>query len=242
MLTFCGMTDIGLKRDTNQDSYYAGYIDDDTLLCVVCDGMGGANGGAFASKLAVSHFVQSIKDGKRGNTAEIALLIDKSVKEANRRVLDMANSDTELSGMGTTLVCALFFKGKIYCASVGDSRIYVHANSHLSQLSHDHSYVQTLVDSGQITIEQAKVHPNRNIITKAVGISEEISADIFVLDEENTDGILLCSDGLSGYVDGKELQAVANTNKSPDEQVKLYIQMALDAGGTDNITAVYVKI
>lgn len=243
MTSFFGMTDIGLKRQTNQDSFYAGYITPDVLLCAVCDGMGGANGGSVASRLAVDEFYGSIKQSLEKNPdADALAVMSHAVNKANMAVYEKSLSDKELSGMGTTLVSALFDGQKVYFASVGDSRIYVIKQNVLYQLSHDHSYVQTLVDSGQITESEARVHPNRNIITKAVGINGELECDLFVMDKENMDGVLLCSDGLCGYVEEQSLNEVLKTCSDPGELVVKYVDMALDEGGADNITAVAVKL
>ena len=144
--------------------------------------------------------------------------------------------------MGTTLVCSLFYGQKVYFASVGDCRIYIIKTGTLYQLSHDHSYVQTLVDSGQITESEARVHPNRNIITKAVGITGELECDLFVMDRENMDGVLLCSDGLCGYVEEQSLNEVLKDHPEPEELVVKYVDMALDEGGADNITVVAVRL
>ena len=203
MTDFFGNTDIGLKRETNEDSFYTGYIDEKRLLCVVCDGMGGANGGSDASGTAVEIFTDYVRNNAAG--ADIAEVLDKAVKSANDGILKKAAEHPELFGMGTTLVAALFDGDKIYFASIGDSRIYVYADKALYQLSHDHSYVQSLVDSGQITAEQAKSHPNRNIITKALGTADDAKADLFVLDAQPIGGVLLCSDGLCGYADESDI-------------------------------------
>jgi len=239
---YFGMTDIGLKRSTNQDYFYTGSIAGDRLLCIVCDGMGGANGGSVASSTAIEAFSGEIgKELSDNASPKLLEILPKALDKANRAVYDRSVSDEELSGMGTTIVALLSDGGKYYCLSVGDSRIYVFKDGTMEQLSHDHSYVQTLVDSGQITKEQARVHPNRNIITKAVGTHDEAAGDLFVISQENIDGVLLCSDGLHGYTDEACLCEAFYSDKTPEGIAKQYIDMAKEGGGGDNITCVVIK-
>lgn len=239
---FFGKTDIGLKRSTNQDCFFAQEIEKGRLLCVVCDGMGGANGGSFASSLAVKTFTDYVKEQTLDCENPVYLeILPKALDKANKELFEKSKEDPALDGMGTTLVCALYDSGTYYCISVGDSRIYVFGNGNVQQLSHDHSYVQSLVDSGQITREEARTHPNRNIITKAVGTAEESCGDMFVVNDVKTDGLLLCTDGLSGYVGDDELNRIFNENTKLSDVVDAYIQSAKNAGGGDNITAVAIK-
>ncbi len=236
-MKYFGMTDIGLKRSTNQDAFFAGYVNSDTLVVAVCDGMGGAAGGTEASHIALSGFTDALKSQLCENKCDdFSCVLVKSIEKANAEVFETSKENPELSGMGTTMVCAVVRDNKIYLASIGDSRIYVYANGVFRQLTHDHSYVQTLVDSGQITQEQAKVHPNRNIITKAIGTSKEVEPDVFLLDKQSVSSILLCSDGLCGYVEHEVIEKLVESHKSAKELVFGCIASALDVGAPDNVT------
>ena len=145
---------------------------------------------------------------------EICTLLSDALLEANAFVFDKAQKDEALLGMGTTLCAVLLHENVLYCLSVGDSRIYVVKNDNLLRLSHDHSFVQTLVDSGQISEEEAKNHPNRNIITRAVGTEKSVEGDVFVIDGLSLDKVLICSDGLCGYVEDSETENILKSEKS----------------------------
>ncbi len=239
---FYGQTDIGLKRSSNQDGFFAQSFDENRILTVVCDGMGGAQGGNVASKLVLETFTENVESHFGSNEFSYLDILPKALDKANKTLLEMANENPELSGMGTTFVTVIYDAGRYYCMSVGDSRIYLFSSGKIKQLTHDHSYVQTLVDSGQITKEEAKTHPNRNIITNAVGTKQFVDADMFVISQVGIDGVLLCSDGLSGYVDEEKLKEVFyKKNISTKQIVEEYIEMAKNAGGDDNITAVVIR-
>lgn len=241
MWNFFGKTDIGLMREQNEDSFFAQYINDDTLLCVVCDGMGGVNGGCVASSLAIESFVSYVKESILNTSQPFIKILPSALERANKALYNKANQNPALSGMGTTM-CALVIKGdEAFCLSVGDSRVYVLKDNDMYQLTHDHSYVQTLVDAGRITPDEMKTHPNRNIIIKAVGIEEEISPDMFLLDASLIDGFVICSDGLSGYVEDDAVKSIVTSLKSPEESATKLVDMANNEGGHDNITVVVVK-
>jgi protein phosphatase len=172
----------------------------------VCDGMGGAAGGREASTTAAQEFVNYVEQQLVYGEKETYLaVLEKALEKANESVSDKAKTSKELNGMGTTLVSALFDGESYYCLWVGDSRIYAITSNGLLQISHDHSFVQTLIDNGSITPDEAKVHPNRNIITKAVGTDSSISGDVSKFDAGSIRGLMLCSDGLCGYVDEDEI-------------------------------------
>lgn len=251
---FFGKTDIGKKRKTNQDSFFVGAIGQEgesiqnaPLLAVVCDGMGGANGGNVASELAINIFThvvdQAFASRTRGQDGAApsydAILLD-AVYKANRELYDRSERDPLLSGMGTTLVACLMTQDGIYAINVGDSRLYVQNVDAFDQVTRDHSYVQALVDSGQITNEQAKNHPNKNIIMRALGINEDIEADFFFL-PLSTSKILLCSDGLSGYLEENDLKEIVLANNKLEEKVERLVQKANDNGGGDNITVILIE-
>lgn len=223
-----GATDIGLVRATNQDNFY---IDTPGKWTVVADGMGGHNGGETASAVAVDEIkkVMSAKDG-----------IKKAITVANTVVYRMATENKELAGMGTTAVLCKVDKGKANIAHVGDSRAYIYSGGKLTQITKDHSIVQQLIDSGTITPEQAIYHPQRNLITRAVGTEKNILVDFNTVDFKDGDCILLCSDGLSSYVMDKDIENILANNSGSNAVDKL-IEAAINSGGKDNITVVLIN-
>lgn len=241
-LVYAGKTDVGKKRDNNQDNFSISRIDEGFVLCTVCDGMGGANGGKTASTLAQTTFDKYIRENiKDCEKKQYLELMQNALKSANDVVFQKAADDAELHGMGTTLVCCLCDGEKYYCITVGDSRIYAITQDALEQISHDHSYVQSLVDSGAITTDEARKHPNRNIITRAVGTDKELTGDVFTVEGERINGLLLCSDGLCGYIEHEQLEKICLQNSEPEKCVNLLIETANNLSGADNITAVVVK-
>ncbi len=242
-LAYFGQTDVGRKRDNNQDFFGTKKFESGSILCTVCDGMGGANGGSTASSLAVEIFTCCVEESvdKGENELEVLFLLQQALTKANAEVFSKSQEDSSLSGMGTTLVSCLCKDGKYYCIAVGDSRIYAITDKGLKQLSHDHSYVQSLIDSGAITEDEARVHPNRNIITKAVGTAESIEGDLFVIDADNVSGLLLCSDGLCGYVNKSDMERICLENKDAEMCAKKLVAKANSESGADNITAVVVR-
>ena len=217
-------------------------IENGYVLCTVCDGMGGANGGRTASTLAQSIFDGYIRENISScDKNDILDLMQSALTEANKEVFSKAKEDISLHGMGTTLVACLCDGEKYYCITVGDSRIYAMTKDGLEQLSHDHSYVQSLIDSGAITKEEAKSHPNRNIITKAVGTDGEVEGDVFEAECENVSGLLLCSDGLCGYIKHEDMEKICLEAVDVKKCVKLLVEKANSESGADNITAVVIK-
>lgn len=238
-INFYGKTDVGLKRETNQDCFVIENITENVLLMIVCDGMGGANGGSEASSLAAKSFSDYVKENfENTDKYEYTVLLTKALEKANEKVLEKASSGKEYEGMGTTLVCALYDGESYNCLWVGDSRIYVFRTEGVVQISHDHSFVQSLVDSGNITTEEAKTHPNRNIITKAVGIENGVAGDVCRLSAEEFDGLLLCTDGLCGYVEEKDIYEALRTKKDAAECCEKLVELANKSGGNDNVTVV----
>ena len=232
-------SDIGMVRKENQDAYWVYQADDKTCLAVVCDGMGGARGGQQASTLAV----QSVKDyvARNGLTEKPKKLFEKIVSFCNANVFATAKSNEDLIGMGTTLVLALICGDTVFFANIGDSRAYHITNGSIRQITKDHSAVQELVDSGHITERQAKLHPNKNVITRAIGIEENITFDFFEEKLQHGDIILLCTDGLSNYVDENEIQFETSGGEFEGLTSRL-IDLANSRGGTDNITVAAIQI
>lgn len=239
---YFGKTDIGLRRTTNQDYFMLKNLGDGPVLMIVCDGMGGVNGGSEASMLAAETFTEYIEKHININSKNDYLsVMECALGEANKTVCKKAGTSKELEGMGTTLVCALYDGESYYCVWVGDSRIYAITENGLCQISHDHSFVQTLIDNGSISKEDAKSHPNRNIITKAVGIEDGISPDVCKISADNLDGIMLCSDGLCGYVEESEIENILKEYTDAEACCEKLVETANGTGGPDNITVVIHK-
>ena len=224
-----GATDIGLVRETNQDNFY---INKAAKWAVVADGMGGHNGGETASFLTVEEIKKSMQQG---------VGLKESVENANSLVYRAAMETPVLMGMGTTVVLCEIVGSIANISYVGDSRAYHYHNGVLTQIPKDHSIVQQLIDSGTITEEQAKFHPQRNLITRAVGTERYVLADSVSTDVEKGDYILMCSDGLSSYVDEKVISDILANTKTSDVVSKL-IEEANDCGGKDNVTVVVMEV
>lgn len=233
-------TDRGRVRTDNQDAYFAGKITDDAVFAVVCDGMGGANAGNVASELAVRHIseyvIRSYRDGMDMTDTEKTL--KNAIVSANISLYDKAVNNAELAGMGTTAVAAFVKHGTAVIAHVGDSRIYL-VNGEIKQLTRDHSVVQSLIESGKITPEDAKVHPRKNVITRALGAEENVAVDSDCLNLSNGDTLLLCSDGLTNFLDDKDILKVFQNNDISAVAERL-VEEANENGGGDNITVVTV--
>lgn len=234
-----GITDIGAVRNDNQDSYRIEQLDERTALAVVCDGMGGARAGNVASGTAVERFVQTISD-QCPQPDGWAGALRLAVERANDVIFSMSQERPECRGMGTTLVAALITEETLWVVNVGDSRCYQVLDGEIRQVTRDHSLVADLVEQGEITREQARVHPQKNLITRAIGVDRAVQEDLFELD--NTGGyLLLCSDGLSNTVTDEELrrEVVAEDKAGCCQRL---LRLALERGAPDNVTAVLVQL
>jgi PPM family protein phosphatase len=223
----------GRKRRHNEDSYVV-----QPPLFAVADGMGGAKAGEIASSLAAAALQESDGNGTTGE-ARVAALIE----EANRRVFRRASEDTEASGMGTTMTVALVEGDRIAIGHVGDSRAYLIRNGRLEQLTDDHSLVAELVRSGKLTPEEAETHPQRSVITRAVGTEPDVDVDTFSIEGEPEDVFLICSDGLTDMVDEETiLDAVERNRPDLKAAAKELVNAANRGGGEDNITVVFFEL
>ncbi|MCC8074311.1 MAG: Stp1/IreP family PP2C-type Ser/Thr phosphatase [Clostridiales bacterium] len=235
-------TDKGQVRTSNQDAYAVGEFSDEVVWAVVCDGMGGAAGGNIASALAVKVISDKINASYRNNMRDVSIknMLDSALTAANIEVYDMADRQPDLNGMGTTVVCAVVRDNQAYIAHVGDSRAYVLSGENIRQITTDHSMVQDLLDKGKITSQEAENHPNKNIITRAVGVDKVIDIDFDQIDLSDDDALLLCTDGLSNYVTNSEIISEMSDGKHYAFADRL-VQKANDNGGGDNITVVVIS-
>ena len=236
-----GKTDVGRKRAANEDNMY-NTITQNGLVSVVCDGMGGHVGGATASKLAVSTIIENLNNVYYDDPR---IAIGESIDKANRAIIQKTIEQPELAGMGSTCVLLLVRSGKVYIGHVGDSRIYLVRSKRIVQLTKDHSYVQMLVDCGEITKEQAEHHPRKNEITNALGIpnmSPATVADDAIIPEAG-DCFVLCSDGLSGMISDDTICKIISrqSEMNAQERVDRLVALANEKGGVDNITIQLVE-
>ena len=233
-----GQTHIGLVRENNQDALEYGTLGTTAQYAVVCDGMGGANGGNIASKIAVEVIGSRIRDGFNDNlsVSSVERLLDSAMATANIGVYDRAQQQPELAGMGTTVVAAITCGNTAYISHVGDSRLYLWRKGQLTVVTRDHSVVQGMIESGQITEEEARCHPRKNYITRALGVVAEESGEYDELELESGDRLLLCTDGLTNEVPPQKMAEWLS--KPAEEAVAGLVRAALDNGGSDNITVV----
>lgn len=227
------LTDKGLQRSNNQDSY-VNYFSSRLALFVVCDGMGGHRAGDTASKLAsetIQEFLISAKE-----RTDYEEMVVEAVEAANKAVYDLAKTNPDYFNMGTTCVLVLVHEGRAIIAHVGDSRVYLMRDRSLRQLTEDHSLVQKLINQGLLTEEGARHHPERSTLTRAVGTDERVEVELDYLDLEEGDTVLLCSDGLTTMVEDQEILDLLLTTSEAKDQVTGLVQAALDRGGADNIT------
>ena len=243
-MQYWGLTDPGCVRSQNQDAYQMVQLDRGTVLCVVCDGMGGAKSGNVASSLAVDVFVEEIRRTWTSNMDDekIDRMLEAAVKLTNFTVFDQAQQFEEFNGMGTTLVAALIRNRSATVVNVGDSRAYSVTRDGIRQLTVDHSLVQMMVQRGELTPEQAKTYPGKNFITRAIGTESVVECDLFRLNVERGDAIFLCTDGVTNIVDEQEIlfEVVHGVNKQYCCQHLLDI--AKSRGAPDNVTGVLVLI
>lgn len=238
------MSDVGKKREFNQDSFYYKKLNEEKCLAFVCDGMGGVKGGGIASNLVKELFCRKIPKHleKVCSIEDIKNLIFDCYEEANDFIFRRSLADESLKGMGTTCITTVIYKNCLMVFNVGDSRVYVKFNDVFKQLTVDHSYVQTLVDCGKITKEQAKFHPRKNEITKAVGITKNINIDFQTFNVEKDSFILLCTDGLTNSCSDEQIANIIECEEDVLNGVKRLVEVANFNGGYDNITAVLIEI
>jgi protein phosphatase len=244
-MRFCGLTDIGLVRELNEDTISVPNEDESMKLFVLADGMGGVNGGEEASKIAS----KSARDYIKKNFIKIERtkvgleeLIRNAMNYANSKVFEAGNNDPKLKGMGTTLIVVLIYRGRIHIGHIGDSRVYRLRQNVLRQITKDHSYVQELVKQGAITEEEAKTHPQKNALTKVLGCERRIKPDIITKGFVKGDIILMCSDGLTNMVDDQYIYEIIMKNiYDINIECKKLIEKANKNGGKDNVSAIIIS-
>lgn len=238
MKTF-SKTDIGMKREVNQDYVFTSETPIGGLpnIFLVADGMGGHNAGDFASRYVVERIKAELPQIQEHHPEAI---LRKAIETANHGLLEEAAKDVHLAGMGTTLVAATVIEHTLYFANIGDSRLYL-INDEIRQLSRDHSLVQEMVRLGGINAEEAKHHPDKNIITRAIGAGEEVEIDFFEYHLQPGDQILMCTDGLSNMVEDEMLFRIVKSSRDVVEAVSRLIEEANKNGGNDNIGVVLAE-
>ncbi len=233
---------VGMRRKNNEDYVFC-CNEEFSDLFIVADGMGGCNGGEIASSEAIESFIQdlnnNIEDYKDDENVLDSLI--SAIQYSNKYVYNKSCENPELKGMGTTIDAVVIRKEKLFGVHVGDSRIYILRNGKLYRLTSDHSYVMELVKLGQITMEEAETHPARNLITKALGTKDNLEVDTVIVEVEDNDIILLCTDGLTTMVNDERIEEILNLDKSINEKADILVKEANDAGGLDNITLILVE-
>ena len=243
-MTYFGITDKGSVRAVNQDAFRAEDVPErGAAALVLCDGMGGERAGEVASETAAGAFAEYALERFSDDVPPLA---DDTAREAaawaNLRVYDRAMRDDACRGMGTTLVAAVITAEDCVIVNEGDSRCYWMAEGQLQQVTKDHSLVQEMVDAGLIDREQARTHPRRNVITRAVGMERRVPCDIFRIDLRPGDTLLLCSDGLSNMVTDRELAGVLSHETELKDAGEKLLSMALERGAPDNVTVLLARL
>ena len=240
---FCSHTDPGLMRENNEDAVT---FDDDTRLAILADGMGGYNAGEIAANMATTFIKIELmrwlaEVGKRAGAKEVKRAMEICVDNANRSVFNSANSNPQYTGMGTTLVLAVFQDARVVVGHVGDSRCYLYRGGELYQITRDHSLLQEQLDAGLITPEEAAVSLNKNLVTRALGVEDSVVLEAHEHALEQDDVYLLCSDGLTDMVSDEQIAKVLGADESLDQRAHRLVDLANANGGRDNITVLLVQ-
>ncbi|MDD6307687.1 MAG: Stp1/IreP family PP2C-type Ser/Thr phosphatase [Clostridiales bacterium] len=239
MKTF-SMTHVGQRREMNQDYMYTSETAVGNLpnLFLVADGMGGHAAGEYASRFTVEKIVEKITNSSQ---REPVAVIKEAVEEVNTMLLAEAEADASKEGMGTTIVAATVIDDRLYAANVGDSRLYVINQDNITQITRDHSLVEEMVRLGEMNKEDAKDHPDKNIITRAIGVLSEVAVDFFEIVLKPEDMILMCSDGLTNMVEDSEIKRIVLGQRDIVEKAEKLVETANRNGGKDNITVVLIE-
>jgi len=243
-MQYWGLTDPGCVRPQNQDAYQLEQLDRNTMLGIVCDGMGGAKSGNIASSLAVDVFVQEVRRTWTSsmNQEKINQMLHSAAKLANFTVFDQAQQFEEFDGMGTTLVAVLVHNRHVTIAHVGDSRAYRINADGIWQMTRDHSLVQMMVERGELTQEMARTYPGKNFITRAIGTEPIVMCDISNVELSKGEFLLLCSDGLSNVLDDQEILFEVIHGVHKDDCCQRLLDIAKNRGAPDNVTSVLIAV
>lgn len=239
-----GLTDVGNVRSQNQDAFRIVELGKDALLAVVCDGMGGAKSGNVASRLASEVFSEEVKRSFSADLTpdEAEQMLRAAAKLANISVFEQSQLSEDYAGMGTTLVAALTYPRATLVLNIGDSRAYLINADGVRCITRDHSVVEMMVQRGELTPEQAKTHPSKNLITRAVGTEETVFSDVFRVETELEDCILLCSDGLSNQMADQEILFEVVHGARRDDCCRRLLEIAKNRGAPDNVTSVLIEL
>lgn len=242
---FAAKTDKGMQREINEDSYSITAGCDGVPQCfIIADGMGGHNSGEIASKTAVDFVVQAVRDSYQALTNEesagdaISEIIIRANQEVYRKSLELES----YNGMGTTLILATILNNRLFVGHIGDSRVYVINGGGTSQVTVDHSYIEELIRTGSLSREEAENHPNKNIITRALGCAESIEVDLLTRGIAENDIVLICTDGLSNMLSDEEIRQIVQNNDDPELACTGLVKASNEKGGVDNITVILVKV
>ncbi|MCD7709672.1 MAG: Stp1/IreP family PP2C-type Ser/Thr phosphatase [Clostridiales bacterium] len=233
------ITDTGVLREMNQDYCFASDTPVGNLpnLYIVADGMGGHKAGDYASRYTTQRVVASVT---RSTEEEPVSILKEAIAKANELLIEDASDDVDKDGMGTTLVAATIFGAHMYVANIGDSRLYVIGDD-IRQITRDHSYVEEMVRLGKVEPSQARVHPNKNIITRAIGATEEVEADFFEIDLSPGEHVLLCTDGLTNMVEDSAIRDLVASDADIKDRAERLVATANANGGKDNITVMIIE-
>ena len=236
-----GRTDVGRVRPNNQDAFICGALNEGAAYAVVCDGMGGVGGGQIASTKAVQVVADRIVDAYRDSMSENAIrnLLESAVSAANALVFDMACNNNDLRGMGTTVVAAIATADKLHIVHIGDSRAYLIYEQRIEQITRDHSIVQSMVEKGELTADEAKHHPRKNLITRALGVEKVVEPDYTERLFPPSGLLLICTDGLTNVIDPEEIFRLVRTT-ALDQLADRLTVVANTRGGSDNTTVVLI--
>lgn len=228
------ISDIGNIRELNEDTF--GVLEGKYFnLFIICDGMGGHNAGEVASKMAKDTILHTMENDLHDSPVEALVA---AIKDANQKIFERSASEKTMSGMGTTVTTAVSYDGKLDIAHVGDSSLYIIRDNEIKKITKDHSFVQELVDSGRISQADAKHHPNKNIITRAVGTNAEVAVDTYRLNTRKDDFFILCTDGLTDYLSDEEILNEVTSHENKKDSIAALAEIAKERGGKDNITLV----
>jgi len=233
------ITDVGKKRKMNQDYVFTADYSIGNLpnLFIVADGMGGHNAGDFASKYTAETLLEAVRSSQEKTPVKI---MEEAIQKANRSLIEKAEEDQNLAGMGTTLVAATIAEGCLYIANVGDSRLYV-VGKEIRQITRDHSLVEEMVRMGEIRREDARSHPDKNIITRAIGAGSDVTADFFEVDLEDGDMILMCTDGLTNMMEDEMIMEIMKKPADLGAKAEELVETANRNGGKDNIAVLIIE-